>query len=342
MTHNLLARCAPVAIAASAALFSTPVLAQDATSAEPVIVLPPAATAPAPAPTVAPAPTIVLPSTTVAPEPAEPVAAPVRSTAAERPASTQRNVGARATPRAAPANVEPSVPVANTTTVNSAENIAPVAAAPSSPIENSVQAQPTAEPVAATTSSGTNEALIAGILGALGVAAVGGVTFAASRRRRRTTQYADQPYEPHLNEVADEPVITQAPTIAPRPVVSQNTQAAFATPVVPASSFAYAPPKTATAAATPRTSTPVANGDPVALPADVPQTFEERDALLKKLVAAEPDRANPFTGVRARARRAKLIMQSLNRDFTSRKPRIDLSEYTNRWPALRGWQPATA
>ena len=80
----------------------------------------------------------------------------------------------------------------------------------------------------------------------------------------------------------------------------------------------------------------------MALPSEVPQTFEERDALLKELVAAEPDRANPFTSVRARARRAKLIMQSLGQDFQNRKPRIDLSEYTNRWPALRGWQPATA
>ena len=83
-------------------------------------------------------------------------------------------------------------------------------------------------------------------------------------------------------------------------------------------------------------------GDPIPLPAEIPQTFEERDALLKELVAAEPDRANPFSGVRARARRAKLIMQSLGQDFRDRKPRIDLSEYTDRWPALRGWQPATA
>ena len=74
----------------------------------------------------------------------------------------------------------------------------------------------------------------------------------------------------------------------------------------------------------------------------MPETFEERDALLKELVAAEPDRANPFVSARARARRAKLIMQSLGRSFQSRKPRIDLSEYSHRWPALRGWQPATA
>lgn len=83
-------------------------------------------------------------------------------------------------------------------------------------------------------------------------------------------------------------------------------------------------------------------GDPVALPGALPETFEERDALLHELVAAKPDRANPFTASRARARRAKLIMQSLGQTFRDRKPRIDLSEYTNRWPAMRGWQPATA
>jgi hypothetical protein len=204
------------------------------------------------------------------------------------------------------------------------------------PVENTVT-EPVAEPVAATAAEGTNEAMIAGLLSALGLAAVGGVAFAASRRRRRRVEEFDE-----VNyDTIEEPVIEPAPVQTP--VAVHTPEPAFTTPVVPASSFAYAAPASAMAqTAPPRSASVQPNGDPVPLPAEVPETFEERDALLKTLVAAEPDRANPFTAVRARARRAKLIMQSLGQDFTSRKPRIDLSEYTNRWPALRGWQPATA
>ncbi len=212
-------------------------------------------------------------------------------------------------------------------------------AAPTAPVDtpaNIELAPPVAEPVAITADGGTNEAVIAGLLGALGIAAVGGVAFAASRRRRsRANQIDDVAYDNFEQPVIEQPVVHE-------PVAVQTPEPAFTTPVVPASSFAAAAPVMAPTAAPALARTTASNGDPVPLPAEVPKTFAERDALLKELVAAEPDRANPFTGVRARARRAKLIMQSLGQDFTSRKPRIDLSEYSNRWPALRGWQPATA
>lgn len=217
------------------------------------------------------------------------------------------------------------------------------------PISTPVTTAPSADDVVAaapvverpgTISDSTNEALIAGVLGALGLAAVGGVAFAASRRRRRRTEDLDaMSFDTIENSEIEEPVIHE-------PVIARTSAPTLSTPVVPATSFAAAP-NPVIAQATP-SSMPVRStearvaGDPVPLPAEMPKTFEERDALLKELVAAEPDRANPFTGVRARARRAKLIMQSLGRDFESRKPRIDLSEYANRWPALRGWQPATA
>ena len=77
-------------------------------------------------------------------------------------------------------------------------------------------------------------------------------------------------------------------------------------------------------------------GAAVSLPAEMPETFEERDALLKAMVAAEPDRANPFRSGKARARRARLILQSLGRTFENAKPRFDLSQYTRNWPALAG------
>ena len=334
MTRTLLARCAPLAIAASAALPVLPAVAQDATAADPVIVIPPAEIAPV-ATTQAPAPVIVLPAPTPAiAEPAQTAAAPTEAAVAEQPvaAPAARTTTRRSAPVAAPA-VTAVQPVDEAVA-------APVAAAPAMPMASAVdaaEAVPVTEHLA-TNTDGTNEALIAGLLGALGLAAVGGVAVAASRRRRRRTENVDEV----SYDAIEEPHVEQP--VAHEPIAIRTPEPAFSTPVVPATSFAAAVPAPvmAQAAAPTRSDGARVTGDPVALPAEVPQTFEERDALLKELVAAEPDRANPFTGVRARARRAKLIMQSLGQDFQSRKPRIDLSEYTNRWPALRGWQPATA
>lgn len=340
MTHSLLARCAPLAIAASAAIPVIPAVAQDAT---PVIVLPPVDTVaapPAPAASAAPATPVPDPAPVAATqaEPAPAAATPEQTPPRARAATPQRSaVTRRAAAPSAPANsARDAAPLPATVPVVAPEppqQAAPVTIAPS-------DAAAVPEPAATPSADGTDEALVAGLLGAVGLAAVGGVAFAAARRRRRRKQFDAMPEETLAEPVA-------APIVRPEPVAvasSAPSRAATVTPVVPASSFAATPPMM------PAASTPVpmrqgshrADGDPIALPDEIPQTFEERDALLKELVAAEPDRANPFTGVRARARRAKLIMQSLGQDFRDRKPRIDLSEYTNRWPALRGWQPATA
>jgi hypothetical protein len=71
----------------------------------------------------------------------------------------------------------------------------------------------------------------------------------------------------------------------------------------------------------------------VDLPATVPENYEERSALLDKMVNARPDKANPFTDRRLRMKRARLILQSLGKTF-EREPRIDLSQYPNNWPEL--------
>jgi hypothetical protein len=76
------------------------------------------------------------------------------------------------------------------------------------------------------------------------------------------------------------------------------------------------------------------DGAAVDLPATVPETYEERSALLKRMVEARPDRANPFTDRKARLRRARLILQSLGTTF-DREPLIDLSQYPNNWPELQ-------
>jgi hypothetical protein len=75
------------------------------------------------------------------------------------------------------------------------------------------------------------------------------------------------------------------------------------------------------------------DGASVDLPATAPESYEERSALLEKMVAAKPDKANPFTDRRQRLHRARLIIQSLGRKF-DREPRIDLSQYPNNWPEL--------
>lgn len=72
----------------------------------------------------------------------------------------------------------------------------------------------------------------------------------------------------------------------------------------------------------------------VALPRVAPTDPVERGELLKRMVAAEPDKANPFTSPKARLRRARLILQSLGREFESGKPRFDLSDYAANWPGI--------
>jgi hypothetical protein len=84
------------------------------------------------------------------------------------------------------------------------------------------------------------------------------------------------------------------------------------------------------------------SGAGVALPRTMPASFEERDALLKRMVAAKPDRANPFVGYKARMKRARLILQSLGRDFTDAEPWIDLSQYAANWPELSRSKTAAA
>ena len=123
MTRTLLARCAPLAIAASAALPVMPANAQDAATPQPVIVLPPAetapvATAPAPSPAIvlpAPAPAVAAPvQTTQAPvaetstSPAEAVSAPARTT---RSTAIRRSAPAAAGAAAPAAEAAPSQPV---------------------------------------------------------------------------------------------------------------------------------------------------------------------------------------------------------------------------------------
>ncbi len=315
-TRHLIAS-APIAIAAMAALHTTAAGAQEA----PTIVLdipeeaPAASTAPvvpstAPVATTSPVPA---PITVQLPEP-EPVAEPPVVNEAEPVATTQTT---RAASREAPApapvaatqQAEPTTaPFANSQ--SEAADQQPLAAATAPESAPPAELTPVQDPV----SDGSGAALLFALL------AVGGVGLAAfllfrSRRRKRDEEVPviEQP-------VVAEPLSRDTETVG----TTYNSEPAPAMRAEPI--------------------TPVTSNKDVAveLPSEAPRNPAERDRLLKRMIDAKPDRANPFASHKARAKRARLILQSLGTRFTDRKPGIDLSQYTNVWPELRGWRPATA
>ncbi len=127
------------------------------------------------------------------------------------------------------------------------------------------------------------------------------------------------------------PVNRRAATVVERPKIHH-----------PAPIHAEPEPET-TSFAAPVTPTPIHSTAPaaslahsgaaLALPRTMPESFEERAALMERMVAARPDRANPFRSPIQRRHRAKLILQSLGRTF-DREPWIDLSQYPQNWPEL--------
>lgn len=301
-------RCAPIAIAAMAALFSTTAIAQTATPQAPVIVLP------EPEPTMASAPAtqvLTMAPVTVTASPPDVAAADAATPAEERPASASateaRVTTDRATRRAAvpAASAAPAGNEALPEEIAAQDDVGPIAPA-AAPVEPSAIDPTPFE-------DNSSEALLLGLLAAL---VIFGAGFLALRSRR--SPIAEPPIE--------RPVVRTRPTYTPssslierEPRVSSFDEPTFAVPATSAAGLGAVP-----------------------LPRELPRTFEERDSLLKRMIAARPDRANPFRSRPARAKRARLILQSLGRKFEQGKPRIDLSQYTEIWPALRGWRPAAA
>ena len=121
----------------------------------------------------------------------------------------------------------------------------------------------------------------------------------------------------------------ERPSVGASPIVERQP-AVMADAVEADSAWASKSPSAATS-----------NGAAVELPSELPPSRAERGRLLQRMINARPDRANPFASHKARAKRARLILQSIGTRFTDRKPGIDLSQYANVWPELRGWRPAT-
>ena len=267
--------CAFHAIAASLALCSTPLFAQEVSPAAP------------PAAAADPAPVVVLP----AQPPAAPlvaaamVEAPAATVASDAPAPT------RATPRARPAPAARSVVtprvVASTAPVVAA--VKPLSAEPASvtPVLSTLTpapkpAQPAAAPQPDTSQPADNSAVLGlGALAAIGIVGLG--LFAT--RRRRTIVATDG--APVILEPIDADPAFATPAIVPQP--------AYAT-------YDLAEPAADNARAAP--------GHSISMPDGPVPSGEARQRLIDRMVAAAPDAANPFTSVKCRRHRARLILQA--------------------------------
>ncbi|WP_370177519.1 hypothetical protein [Alteriqipengyuania sp.] len=356
------------------ALGTTPALAQDAssatTTAQPTqTTVPTVSTAPPPITSSTPAPApettqpdqrrVVLPPSTTAPsqstvapapvvdQPTEPVQETPRSTEAPAAASESRSSASSRTARtsAATRTTSDTAPVTSTPTTGSGEttdlgvtnsDTMTEAAAP-------VATRATVEPEAMAVSPQADESLTIteivslALMGLVPIGILALLLFAFARRRKRANAMrAESTASANADVIANRQSVDQPRTVTVMPASTETR-----TPSEPSIADGF----TGTSA----TITPVAaarmnrrddfgglphTGASVALPAKAPESAEEREALLKRMTDAKPDRANPFTARKARRHRAKLILASLGRKFESGPPKMDLSQYPNNWPAL--------
>ncbi|OYW46543.1 MAG: hypothetical protein B7Z08_07025 [Sphingomonadales bacterium 32-68-7] len=311
-----LARSAGSALVAALALTATQVAAQDVAVAPPPIDIAPTITVPDIAPATPPAIPQVEAPVTPPPVAAVPAPAPVAAQAAP-PART----------RAAPAAQQPAAPAPafepETPEIALTPETLPPAALPA-PVAADIAENSSDEPVARNSDAGTIAAIGGGLAG---LALLGWGLIAFNRRRTPPRAAAATSIEPEtLQSRGAAAIVPTAPIAVASVSVQPDEPVSIGRPVV----------------ASPSPASLSHGGASVALPRELPASFEERDALIKRMVAAKPDRANPFTSPMQRHRRAKLILQSLGRDFGDAKPWIDLSQYPQNWPGLAQRYPAAA
>lgn len=328
--HAQLLAGAPIAIAAVAALHTAPAIAQDAptivldvpeptSTATPIVLPEPEPSASPVATTSAPAASQPVTATEAAAEEPAPAAkepAPARTAPAPRQATPVDTRNEAAAPATAP---EPLA--AESAEIAASETNVPPATTADNLAVDDAQMQMNQDELARVPNPIGDVSGAALLLALLGVGGIGLAAFflMRSRRRRNAVPVIEKPIvdsatpavdrEPKALAFSEEPVMSDA---------TVSTDPALATPMV------------------------ASNGAAVELPAEVPANPRERGSLLRRMIEARPDRANPFRSHKARAKRARLILQSIGTRYTNRKPGIDLSQYTNIWPELRGWRPATA
>jgi hypothetical protein len=328
-THSL--RYAGTAIAAVLTIASTSSLAQDAAALfpaapEPVIVVPDVAP-PTTSQTTVPQATVVVPTNQ------PPTVQPLPETSVETPEPQPEPVATATRTRAAAPAAEAATPAPRAVPAESVIAEETTSLPPEATAEPAVT-EPVA-PVAVTTppvrpASSNDSGLLALILGGLLFLALAIWGFVAIGRRKGVRRYA-----------AETPAATVP--VAPAPVVAEPAKVTMREPVAIASRAETRPSNPSFVAPAPAASGALAHaGASIALPARVPESYAERDALMKRMIAARPDRANPFTDRGARTRRARLILQSLGRDFGGNEPWIDLSQYPNNWPELANKRSAAA
>jgi hypothetical protein len=117
----------------------------------------------------------------------------------------------------------------------------------------------------------------------LGVIALGGIGLFNLRRRRREQALYDEVYEPEPEYIAEEPVTSIPDELAIRPAQPVPAMAA--------------------------------NGQSYVMPEGPVPTGEARQQLIDAMVAAPPDEANPFTSLKSRRKRARIILQSREQEL---------------------------
>jgi hypothetical protein len=249
-------------------------------------------------PTVQPVPEPVAEKS--APDPQQAVAAPTSRSRVAAPAAEREAPAPQPATPAKPAQAAAPPPVADTT---AATPVAPVAVEPST----------VDRPREGTSDLGVLAVIFAGL--AIVALAIWG--FIAIGRRKPVRRYVAERTAPSTAASAAPTAIAAQPARAVEPVVATD-------PARPVQQLFT----TREAGGLPHT------GASVALPRALPDDYETREALFRRMVDARPDRANPFTDRRARMKRARLIMQSIGRDFGDADPWIDLSQYPNNWPEL--------
>jgi hypothetical protein len=195
--------------------------------------------------------------------------------------------------------------------------------------------------VSDTTTDLSPAAWIAGLIAALGAGAAG---YFALRSRRREDEYGqafEEAYDAEPARIYVQP--------DPAPVMAVNEPTGGLEPELQLPAFATAEDMWAEDRAEDRIAEPAAQViEPTLHPTVaqrigteelVPDTREERDALLDQMVSAEPDAENPFTSRKGRMRRAKLILQA--REYEQKEAETQPFDWRAFMPSTSDPAPAT-
>jgi len=315
---------ATTAISAVIAFGTTPAAAQEAA---PSLELPQAVSAPPVAPadslpsTSEPAapsagmPTLVLPDVSAVAEPALPAQPAPRERAARAAVSAEAR--AQRPAAAAPSKPVPPQPVAETPAVVAAT--APIGPEIAPPADAVLDTAPVTE--VSVNESGVDEpgsglgddASLAALLAALGLAGGAGLLALRSRRRRAVVDRSlpDEPaYTPRARAEAAlpvEPLVTEPAPVRAAAVSPAERQSTVVSYKMLKSPIGESEAQVAEAPVVRDVSDPSPSA---AVPAGPIPHGEARDALLQRMVDMPPDAENPFRSRKARRRRARIILQT--------------------------------